>query len=59
VLLVDPGGGRPLNLVGCYHPSQRNMSTRTLTPAMLRDVLRRGADLAEIPARPHSGRAGT
>jgi uracil-DNA glycosylase len=53
-LLADPRGGRPLHLVGGYHPSQRNMSTRTLTPAMLRDVLRRSADLAGLPA--HHGR---
>ncbi|WP_236062120.1 uracil-DNA glycosylase [Actinacidiphila acididurans] len=51
VVLPDPAGGSPLHLVGSYHPSQRNMSTRTLTPAMLRDALRRGADLAGLPTR--------
>jgi uracil-DNA glycosylase len=38
-----------VHLIGSYHPSQRNMFTRTLTPAMLRDVLRRGAELAGLP----------
>lgn len=52
-LLPDPAGGPPLRLVGGYHPSRRNMSTRTLTPAMLRDVLRRGADLAGLPEGRH------
>lgn len=44
------GGG--LRLVGAYHPSQRNMSTRRLTPGMLRDVLRRAARTAGLPALP-------
>ncbi|RAG83322.1 uracil-DNA glycosylase [Streptacidiphilus pinicola] len=50
--IADPATGHALHLVGGYHPSQRNMSTRTLTPAMLRDVLRRGADLAGLRDRP-------
>lgn len=50
--ITDPVTGRTLHLVGGYHPSQRNMSTRTLTPAMLRDVLRRGAELAGLRPRP-------
>lgn len=56
VLLADvragggPGAGE-LRLVGGYHPSQRNMFTRTLTPGMLRDVLRRGAKTAGLPRR--------
>ncbi|MCX4430186.1 uracil-DNA glycosylase [Streptomyces mirabilis] len=49
--LTDAQGERVLHLIGGYHPSQRNMSTRTLTPAMLRDVLRRGATIAEVPVR--------
>lgn len=50
VTLRAAGGdrGRELHLVGGYHPSQRNMSTRRLTPVMLRDVLRRGAELAGL-----------
>ncbi|MFD7511442.1 uracil-DNA glycosylase [Streptomyces sp. NPDC059853] len=44
-----PDGGDRIPLVGCYHPSRRNMSTRTLTPAMLRQVLARGARLAGLP----------
>lgn len=52
VLLTDASGAHPLHLVGCYHPSQRNMSTRTLTPAMLRAVLRRAAALAALPTTP-------
>nr|WP_314175140.1 uracil-DNA glycosylase [Streptomyces sp. DSM 40971] len=53
VLLTDVRGrgGPELRLVGGYHPSQRNMFTRTLTPAMLRDVLRRGAETAGLPRR--------
>ena len=49
--LTDARSGRVLHLIGGYHPSQRNMSTRTLTPTMLRDVLRRGADIADLPVR--------
>nr|WP_240969054.1 uracil-DNA glycosylase [Streptomyces sp. HNM0575] len=44
-------GRRELRLVGGYHPSQRNMFTRTLTPDMLRDVLRRAAATAGLPRR--------
>ncbi|MFD1659222.1 uracil-DNA glycosylase [Streptomyces caeni] len=54
-LLLDPGGVRRVHLVGAYHPSRRNMFTRTLTPGMLREVLRRGAGLAGLPAAPHRG----
>jgi uracil-DNA glycosylase len=49
--LTDARGERVLHLIGGYHPSQRNMSTRTLTPAMLRDVLHRAADIAAVPVR--------
>ncbi|MDT0342028.1 uracil-DNA glycosylase [Streptomyces litchfieldiae] len=38
-------GGPELRLLGCYHPSRRNTSTGRLTPAMLREVLRRAARL--------------
>jgi uracil-DNA glycosylase len=41
-------GRRELYLLGCYHPSQRNVSTKTVTPAMIRDVLRRGARIAGL-----------
>ncbi|MEW1659716.1 uracil-DNA glycosylase [Streptomyces sp. NPDC093707] len=50
-LIVDPQGEREVCLIGTYHPSQRNMSTRTLTPTMLRDVLRRAAEVAGLPTR--------
>lgn len=40
--------GRELHVLGCYHPSQRNVSTRTVTPEMIRDVLRRGARIAGL-----------
>lgn len=46
VVLPDPRSGRQLHLLGCYHPSQRNISTRVVTPAMLQDVLGRAALLA-------------
>lgn len=57
-LLGADHGERRVHLVGGYHPSQRNMFTRTLTPAMLRDVLRRGATLAGLPGHPHRGGTG-
>ncbi|GAA3365679.1 MULTISPECIES: uracil-DNA glycosylase [Saccharopolyspora] len=41
-------GGADLNLLGCYHVSQQNTFTGTLTPEMLRDVLRRARELAGI-----------
>jgi uracil-DNA glycosylase len=43
---VDESGRLSTRLIGCYHPSQRNISTRTLTPAMLREVLGHAARLA-------------
>ncbi|MGH6653912.1 MAG: uracil-DNA glycosylase, partial [Actinocrinis sp.] len=46
VTLPDRRSGRDLHLLGCYHPSQRNISTRVLTPAMLQDVLRHAKHLA-------------
>lgn len=46
VLLRDERSGRQLHLLGCYHPSQRNISTRVVTPAMLQEVLRNAARLA-------------
>ena len=46
VRLTDEGGRGSVRLIGCYHPSQRNVSTRTLTPEMLREVLGHAARLA-------------
>jgi uracil-DNA glycosylase len=40
-----PSGVR---LLGCYHPSQQNMFTGRLTPAMLDDVFTEAKKLAEI-----------
>ncbi|PYC79446.1 uracil-DNA glycosylase [Streptomyces tateyamensis] len=48
VKLLDVSGDRELHLIGCYHPSRRNMSTRTLTPAMLREALAQGARAAGL-----------
>lgn len=48
IRLADAGAGRDLWLLGCYHPSQRNISTGTLTPAMLQDILHRSAQLAGL-----------
>ncbi|MFD1657428.1 uracil-DNA glycosylase [Streptomyces caeni] len=41
-----------LELFGCFHVSQRNTFTGRLTPAMLRDVLRRAAGAAALPVAP-------
>jgi uracil-DNA glycosylase family 4 len=41
-------GRRPLHLLGCYHVSQQNTFTGRLTSTMLRAVLRRARELAEI-----------
>lgn len=48
VRLAETGSVPELHLLGCYHPSQRNISTRTLTPAMLRNVLRDAAQIAGL-----------
>ena len=40
--------GRRVRLIGCYHPSHRNIATRTLTPEMLREVLARAAQAAGL-----------
>ncbi|WP_245713683.1 uracil-DNA glycosylase [Nocardia vaccinii] len=53
VLLDDPVADRQLHLFGCYHPSRRNVSTRTLTPAMLRDVLHRAITAASDTGQKH------
>ena len=44
---ISPG----LQLLGCYHPSQQNMFTGRLTPAMLDDVFTDARRLAGISAR--------
>ncbi len=45
-LLAGGAGLPPLHLLGCYHPSRRNMATGTLTAPMLTDLLRRARELA-------------
>ncbi|MGA5703958.1 uracil-DNA glycosylase [Peterkaempfera bronchialis] len=48
VRLADPAGGPELHLLGCYHPSRRNVSTGRVTPQMVADVLRAGAAAAGL-----------
>jgi uracil-DNA glycosylase len=45
---TDHRGPSELHLLGCYHPSQRNTFTGTLTPAMLQGVLKDAVRLAGI-----------
>lgn len=51
-----PGGrqGRPLEVFGCFHVSQRNTFTGRLTPEMLREVLREAARAAGLEAAPEN-----
>jgi uracil-DNA glycosylase family 4 len=48
VVLPATDGGPDLDLIGCYHVSQQNTFTGRLTPEMLRDVLRRAAQIADL-----------
>ncbi|MFG2755294.1 uracil-DNA glycosylase [Streptomyces wuyuanensis] len=50
VLPACEGHPHPLHLLGSYHPSRRNTFTGRLTFPMLVGVLRRAAELAELPA---------
>ncbi|MCH0562733.1 MULTISPECIES: uracil-DNA glycosylase [unclassified Streptomyces] len=54
VRLEGHGG---LELLGCFHVSQRNTFTGRLTPLMLRDTLRTAARAAGLPHRPAGRRA--
>ncbi|MFI6945688.1 uracil-DNA glycosylase [Streptomyces sp. NPDC050422] len=48
-LAPSDGTTTPLTVFGCYHVSRRNVSTRRLTPAMLREVLAEAAHAAGLP----------
>ncbi|MET7854412.1 uracil-DNA glycosylase [Streptomyces avermitilis] len=55
---LRPSEGPPtesLDVLGCFHVSQRNTFTGRLTPAMLRDVLRTAAEAAGLPTLPDAG----
>ncbi|TFE43306.1 uracil-DNA glycosylase [Streptomyces sp. ICN441] len=49
VLPAGEGFPYPLHLLGSYHPSRRNTFTGRLTRPMLVGVLRRAAELADLP----------
>ncbi|MFM1723828.1 MULTISPECIES: uracil-DNA glycosylase [Rhodococcus] len=48
VAVLSTADGKPLNVIGCYHPSQQNTFTGRLTEKMLDDVLSRGQELAGL-----------
>ncbi len=52
-------GEQGLHLLGCYHPSQRNTFTGTLTAGMLEDVLQEAVRLTGGDGRPPAERGLT
>ncbi len=48
IAVLHTADGKPLNVIGCYHPSQQNTFTGRLTEQMIDDVLSRGQELAGL-----------
>ena len=55
VSVAAGGAGRPLIVLGCYHPSQQNTFTGRVTDVMLDAVFGRARELSQRAARDYRG----